>query len=186
MVPLSALWLPILLSAVIVFVASFVLHMLVPLHRNDYRPLPAEDDVMGALRAFNIPPGDYVFPRPASPSAMNAPEFVEKMKKGPVAVMTVMPSGPPSMGKNLAQWFAYCVLVSVFAAYIAGRSLGVGAHYLEAFRFAGTVAFAIYGLYSLPQSIWFQRSWGSTLRYAIDGLVYGLLTAGTFGWLWPR
>lgn len=186
MVPLSALWLPILLSAVIVFVVSAIFHMLVPLHRQDHRALPAEDDVMGALRAFNIPPGDYMVPCPAGPGAMSAPEFVEKMKKGPVAVMTVMPSGPPSMGKNLAQWFGYCALVSVFAAYITGRALGAGAHYLEVFRFAGAVAFAIYGLYGWPQSIWYHRAWRTTLVYTFDGLVYGLLTAGTFGWLWPR
>jgi hypothetical protein len=186
MVPLTALWLPILLSAVIVFVASSILHMLLPLHRGDHRPLPAEDEAMEALRRLGIPPGDYMVPCPGSPAAMKSPEFVDKMTRGPVAVMTVMPSGPPSMGLNLAQWFLYSVLVSLFAAYVTGRALGAGAHYLDAFRFVGTIGFAVYGLGSWPQSIWYRRSWGTTLRYTFDGLVYGLLMAGTFGWLWPR
>ena len=45
MVSISALWLPILLSAVIVFVASSIIHMVLPVHRGDYRKLPEEDRV---------------------------------------------------------------------------------------------------------------------------------------------
>jgi len=33
MVPLTSLWAPILLSAVIVFVASSIMHMVLPFHR---------------------------------------------------------------------------------------------------------------------------------------------------------
>lgn len=186
MVPVLSLWLPILVSAVIVFVASSIIHMVLPFHRSDYRKLSSEDEAMEALRKFRIPPGDYLVPCAGSPKEMNAPAFVEKVTKGPVAVMTVMPSGRPSMGPRLAQWFIYCVVVSIFAAYIAGRALQPGAHYLSVFRFAGCTAFVGYALALWQNTIWFRRNWVVTLKSTIDGLIYGLLTAGTFGWLWPR
>ena len=186
MVPLTSLWVPILLAAVFVFLASSLAHMVLPYHRSDYRKVPNEADVMDALRKFGIPPGDYMMPRPDAPSAMRSPEFVEKMTKGPVAIMTVMPARPPSMAANLAQWFVYCVLVGVFAAYVAGRALPPGAHYLQVFRFAGTTAFAAYSLALWQSSIWYRRAWSTTVKLTIDGLVYAMLTAGTFGWLWPR
>ena len=185
-VPVMSLWLPILVSAVIVFVASSIMHMVLKYHSTDMRKLPKEDEIQAALRPFNIPPGDYGLPHAGSMGALKDPAFMEKMKKGPVAIMTVMTSGPPSMGANLVQWFLYCVVVGVFAAYIAGRALGPGAHYLAVFRFAGCVAFTGYALALLQNSIWYKRNWGTTLKSVFDGLVYGLLTAGTFGWLWPR
>jgi hypothetical protein len=117
---------------------------------------------------------------------MKAPAFVEKMKKGPVMVMTVMPNGPWSMGPSLAQWFVYCVVVGAIAAYIAGRALGPGAPYLVVFRFAGATAFAGYALALWQNSIWYKRAWSTTIKSTFDGLVYALLTAGTFGCLWPR
>jgi hypothetical protein len=185
MVPIMSLWIPILLSAVIVFVASSLIHMFLPYHRNDFRKVPAEDEVMEALRRFEIPPGDYVIPRASSGKEMRAPEFVEKANKGPVAFMTVMPSGIPGMAKNLVLWFIYCVVVGIFAAYIAGRALGPGADYTAAFRFAGCTAFVGYALALWQNSIWYRRAWTTTLKATFDGLIYGLLTGGTFGWLWP-
>jgi hypothetical protein len=186
MVPLTSLLLPIVLSAVLVFIASSIIHMLTPLHRKDVRRLRNEDEVMEGLRRFNIPPGDYAVPHVGSSANMKNPEFIEKMKKGPVIFMTVLPSRSPSMGKNLVQWFLYGLLVSVFAAYITGRALGPGAPYLQVFGFAGASAFAAYSLALFQNSIWWGRSWAATLRGVLDGLIYGLLTAGVFGWLWPR
>ena len=66
MTALPALWLPILLSSVIVFVVSSVIHMALPWHKSDYPPIPNEDKVMDALRPFAIPPGDYMVPRPTT------------------------------------------------------------------------------------------------------------------------
>jgi hypothetical protein len=186
MVPLMSLWMPILVSAVIVFVASSIIHMVLPYHRNDLRKVPKEEDVMDALRRFNIPPGDYAVPHAGSPEGMKKPEFVEKMKKGPIVLMTIAAGGPPSMGTSLLLWFLYSVLVSVFAAYVAGRAVAPGAHYLAVFRLVGCTAFMGYSLALLQNSIWYKRNWGTTLKSVFDGLVYGLLTAGTFGWLWPR
>lgn len=185
MVPIMSLWVPILLAAVLVFVASSIIHMVLPYHRTDYRKVPSEDEVMDAVRKFGIPPGDYMMPCAVSPKERIAPAFVDKMKKGPVAVMTVMPAGPPAMGKSLAQWFIYCIVVGIFAAYITGRALPPGAQYLTVFQLAGCSAFMGYALALWPISIWLRRAWGTTLKSTVDGFVYGLLTAGAFGWLWP-
>jgi hypothetical protein len=180
-----SLWVPILVSAVIVFFVSAIIHMVLGYHRNDMRPLAKEAEVQTALRAFTIPPGDYAVPYGGSTEARKGP-FMERMKAGPVVIMTVIPSGPPTMGSSLALWFLYSIVVGVFAAYITGRALQPGTHYLEVFRFAGTTAFLGYSLALAQNSIWYKRNWGATLLSMFDGLIYGLLTAGTLGWLWPR
>jgi hypothetical protein len=186
MVPLLSLWVPILLSAVFVFVLSSIIHMVLPYHRNDFRKLPKEDDTLEALRRLNIPEGDFAAPHAASPAAMKDPAYVEKMNRGPVVFMTVVAGGKHSMGSALALWFLFSIMVSVFAAYIAGRALAPGGYYLEVFRLVGTAAFMGYSFALFQQSIWFRRSWGTTLKSVFDGLMYALVTAGTFGWLWPR
>jgi len=141
---------------------------------------------MEALRPLNIPPGDYMVPRPASAQEINSPEFVAKRTKGPVLIMTVLPSGPVTMGKALVSWFIFAVVVGWMAAYVAGRALPVGAPYLHVFRFIGTTAFIAYAAGLWQMSIWYSRAWSTTIRYTVDGLVYALFTAGIFGWLWPR
>jgi hypothetical protein len=185
MVTVMALWLPILLAAVIVFVVSSIFHTVLTHHDSDFDKVPAEDDVMEALRKANVPPGDYVMPRPSSKQEMKNPEFIERMKRGPVAFMTVFPSGQPSMGQSLVLWFVYCIVVGIFAAYICGRTLGPGAPYLSVFRFVGATAFMGYTLALWQNSIWYKRKWSATLKSTIDGLIYARVTAGTFGWLWP-
>ncbi len=186
MVSLAALWLPILAAAVLVFIASSLLHMVLTYHNADYGKLPSEDKVMNAMRPFNIPPGDYMMPAPAGAASMKDPEFLARRKRGPIAMMTVWPGGDINMTGQLAQWFVFCLVVSLFAAYLTSRALPAGAPYMEAFRFSGTVAFVGYGLALWEISIWYRRSWMTTLRSNIDALIYGLLTGGVFGWLWPQ
>jgi len=186
MVPVLSLWAPIVLAAVLVFIVSSILHMVLRYHRNDWRKVPSEDEVMDALRRFKIPPGDYMLPCGGGPEAMQSAEFQEKLKRGPVAILTMMESGIPSMGKNLAMWFVYAIVVGVFAAYVTSRALPRGANYLQVFRFAGTVAFVGYSLALWQNTIWYKRSLSSTIKSTVDGLIYGLLTGGAFGWLWPR
>jgi hypothetical protein len=186
MTGLGALLLPILLSAVLVFVASSIIHMVLPWHKQDYPKLPNEDQVRAALRPLALPPGDYMVPRPSSSQEMRSPEFAEKIRQGPNLILTVLPTGPWNMGRNLGLWFLYAVVVSVFAAYLATRALPPGAPYLEVFRVAGCTAFVGYSLALWQMTIWYRRALGTTIRSTIDGLIYGLLTAGVFGWLWPR
>jgi hypothetical protein len=117
---------------------------------------------------------------------MRSPEFIEKIKRGPVMVVTVMPNGQMSMAKNLVSWFIYIVVVGLCAAYVAGRALPVGASYPHVFRFIGATAFIGYSVALWQMSIWYRRAWSTTIKATIDGLIYASLTAGTFGWLWPR
>lgn len=186
MTGIVALWMPIVLSAVIVFVASSILHMVLPWHKGDYLAVPDEDRVMDALRPFALPPGDYMLPRPTSMQDMKSAEFAAKMERGPVLVTTVMPNGPMSMGRSLGLWFVYGLVVALFAAYIAGRALPPGTDYLQVFRFVGATSFIGYTLALWQMTIWYRRAVGTTFRSTVDGLIYAGLMAGTFGWLWPR
>jgi hypothetical protein len=183
MVALTSLLLPIVLAAVAVFIASALINMLPLWHSNDFRKLPDEESARVALRG--TPPGDYVVPHAAGMAAMKEPDHTRKLGEGPIAFLTVAPAGSWSMGPSLALWFAFCLVVSVFAGYIAGRALGPGANYLEVFRFAGATAFAGYALALWQNTIWYRRPALNTLKSTFDGLIYALLTAGVFGWLWP-
>lgn len=187
MVSLVALWLPILLAAVAVFMASSVIHMVLPWHRNDVEGVPREDEFMAAVRAFDVAPGDYMVPHAhGDAEVMKSPEFRAKVEAGPVMFMTVMPRGNPfGMGAQMAQWFGYCLVVVIFAAYVGSHAVPVGGDYLSVFRFVGTTAFAAFAL-GLPQrSIWYRLSWSTSAKGVLDGLIYAGLTAGIFGWLWP-
>ena len=186
MVSILALWLPILVAAVIVFIASSLMHMVLPFHKSDYTGLPNEGDVMAAMRKAGVKPGDYMMPHATSLQASKDPAFLDKYAKGPVAVITVMPGGTPSMTAQFVQWFIYLLVVGIFAAYIAGRALPAGAPFLKVMRFAGATAFIGYALALWQDTVWYKKKWTTGLKNTIDGLVYGLLTGAVFGWLWPN
>jgi hypothetical protein len=177
---------PIVLSAVFSFVMSSIIHMALGYHAGDFQALPQQDAIGDALRPFNLQPGDYLIPKPASMKDMGSPEYQEKHRKGPVVVMTVLPSGKTGMGKQLGGWFLFQLVVGVFVAYVTGRTHAQGTHYLSIFRIAGCVAFASYALGQWPAWIWYGKSTRTTIINTVDSFIYALLTAGTFGWLWPR
>lgn len=185
MVSITALLLPILVAAVLVFVASSILHMVLPFHRSDYQQLPDEKELLEAMRTHGVQRGNYAFPWCTDPKEMGSDEMKKKYEQGPVGLMNVHHPGPPAMPKFLAQWFGYCLLVGVFVAYLTGRTLPAGAEYLEVFRVSGTAAFMAYGLAEIPSSIWRAQFWSTTAKHLFDALIYALLTAGAFGWLWP-
>jgi hypothetical protein len=185
MTPLSALWLPIVLSAVAVFVASSIMHMLLPYHRSDYHPLPDEERVLPVLRAAGLKRGLYVFPF-TTQKDMKSPAMTEKYNQGPVGMMTIAPNGLPVMPKFLGLWFGYCLLVGLVGAYLAVHTILPGAHLRHVFRVVGTAAFLAYSLRNISNSIWKMQTWSMTIKETIDGIVYALLTAGIFAWLWPQ
>ncbi len=185
MISIGALWLPILLSAVFVFVASSIIHMFLGYHWGDLRSPPQQDAILEAMRGLNVQPGDYAMPKPDTMKQFRTPEFKAKMARGPMLLMTVS-KGDMTMGKSLGQWFVYLLVVGLFCAYIAGRELHAGSDYLSVFRLVGFSAFMAYSM-ALPQAaIWYKRNWRMTLVTMFDGLVFGMLTGGTFGWLWPH
>jgi hypothetical protein len=183
MVALSSLWLPVIVSAAVVFVASAVVWMVLPHHRSDYHPLPDEEAARTALRSAS--PGVYTVPHAAGPEAMKDPAFQARMVEGPVGFITLRRPAPATMGPALVQSFLFYVVVSFLVAYVASRALAPGAHYLGVFQIVGSVAWLAYGFGGVTDSIWFGKPWSHSLKCIFDALLYGLLTAGVFGWLWP-
>lgn len=186
MVSLGALWLPILLSAILVFVASSIIHMVLKYHNSDFKPLPNEDEARAAIRRGNPGPGQYVTPYVTDMKDMEKPDVKQKYVEGPVGVLYLRPPGPVNMGPFLGQWFVYCLVVSFFVGYVAAYALGPGTPYLKVFQIAGATGFLAYAAGQIPAAIWMGKPWSVAGKETFDGLVYGLLTAGVFGWLWPR
>jgi hypothetical protein len=159
--------------------------MLLPYHRTDYRPLPHEDRILRAMREAGVKRGLYMFPF-CTERQRKSPEMSDKFHEGPVGMMTVIPSQPPAMGKYLTEWFVLCLIISYFTAYLTGRTLAPATSYLQVFRVASTAAFMAFGLGQLSNGIWRGYPWKVVMKEVFDGLIYGLLVAGTFGWLWPH
>lgn len=180
-----ALWIPILVAAVFVFVASSVIHMVLQVHNSDYSKMPDEDKVLDVMRGADVARGTYMFPCATTFAEFQTPEMQEKLARGPVGFMTVVPNGPPQMGKALGQWFVFCIVVGVFVAYVAGMGLAAGADFMTVFRFTATVSFLGYGFTQVLDSIWKGVPWGITAKFLLDGLIYALATGAAFGWLWP-
>jgi hypothetical protein len=179
----SAHDLPILASAVLVFIVSSIIHMALTWHKGDFRKIPNEDQVTDALRPLNIPYGDYVVPRCDRMKDMKTPEFKAKTQRGPVFIATFM-SGEMAVGKSLVLWFVYLLVISYFAAYVGAHVGAFCAIAVHSRRIIGITAFLSYGGALCQASIWYQRSWGTTVRSLIDSVICAAVTAGTFGWLW--
>lgn len=175
-----SLWMPILLSAVLVWIASFLMHMVFPHHKSEYRQLPDEDKFNGAMEGVSS--GLYMF-QFCSPENMKDPEKVARIQKGPNGILAVWP-GPVNMGQNLIMTLLFYVIVGVFVAYL-GKFAGLeGTEYMHRFRVIAAAALACHGLGWMPFLIWFRfaKFWPNL----VDSIVYALITAGTFAWLWPK
>lgn len=185
MVSLTSLWLSIVVAAVFVQIASTLSWMVLRLHRNDWAKLPDEDSVMTALRAQEPGPGEYMFPFAAGPEDWKDEGWKAKFEAGPVGYLTLAKPGDMNIGKNMAIYLAYLLVVQVFVAYVAALSLPLGAGFLDVFQVAGTVAILAFAGAAPPQAIWMSRKWSNIWREIFDGVVYGLVTGAVFGWLWP-
>ena len=183
---LTQLWLPIVVSAVLVFILSALAWTVLPHHKKDFTGLPNADAVQATMRQNPPAPGQYAMPWVSDMRALQDPAVKEKMMQGPRAYITVVPNGMPAMGPMMAKSVVFYLVVSLLVAYVTWHALGRGVEYLQVFRIAGTTASMAYILATVPDSIWFGRPWGNFGRQALDGLVFGLATAGVFGWLWPR
>ena len=175
------LWMPILVSAAIVWIFSALVWMVFPWHKSDFAKTGDEEAVRAALKGLG--PGFYNVPHCADQKDLKQPEMQRKFEEGPAAFITVVPKGLPQMGGKLLASFAYYVFVGILCAYFVSLTVGADADYLEVFRIAGTVAFIANGVGHIPDSVWFGRPWSHTAKSMLDGLIYGLLTGGVFGWL---
>jgi hypothetical protein len=183
--PFGSLWLPVVISAVAVFVLSSILHMALKYHKADYKQLPDEDSVGEAVRKTSPGPGVYFIPYCMDMGQMKDPAMKKKFEDGPVGMFVLRPNGVPGMGKNLVQWFLFCFLVSFISAYIARHTLTFGTPGLEVLRITGAVAFAAYGFGYFQDSIWKLIPWSNSLRGLIDSAIYSVATGLIFLWLWP-
>ncbi len=185
MVTLISLWLPILISAVLVYALASVLYMATPLHSRDFAKLGDEDPVMDALRTQHAKRGQYMFPGALSSKEWSTPEWIEKANRGPVGLIFVLPSGT-GMSRQLIFQGVLILAISFMAGYMGSTSLPLGAQYLEVFQVVGTATFLAHAAGHFTYSIWFGFSWKITWLRAFEGLFYGILTASIFGWLWPQ
>jgi hypothetical protein len=178
---IQSMWLPIIASAVMVWIMSALIWTVLPWHKKDFAKTGDEEAVRAALKGLQ--PGTYSLPHCADHSAFNDPDMQRKMEEGPQAFITVIPSGLPKMGGKMALSFVNSLVVGMLCAYMVTRTLGADAEYLAVFRISGTVAFIAYGYAFVMDSVWFGRPWGHTAKSMFDALLYGLLTGGAFGWL---
>ena len=185
MTPFMSLLLPIVLSAVAVFILTMVIHMS-PWHKGDYARLPDEDGVMAALRPFNIPPNDYTVPHPGSGDYMRSPEYDAKRNAGPVMNLTVVPSGPWKIGRMMGFWLLFTLAVSAIVARVVGTIVPPGGDTHAVFHYVAVITFLAYAMGAVPLSIWYNRKWSTTLRNAVDALLYALATGWIFWLMWPK
>jgi hypothetical protein len=184
-VTLTMLWLPIVLASVFVFIGSSIIWMAFKYENAEWKPIPNEDVLREAIRKLNLAtPAQHIFPHMMGEGGAAA--AAKKMEEGPAGILLLRKPGKFSMGSQLAQAFIYYLVVSVFVAYVSSHALSRGTDYLRVFQVAGACGFMAYGLALVPEAIWFGRTWRSVCKSLFSGLIYGCLTAGTFGWLWPR
>lgn len=183
---LAELWLPILLSAFFIFIVSSIIHMLLPYHKSNYRKMANEDAVLEAMRNNGMKPGCYMFPCGESMKDWDSPEMKAKREKGPIGLLTVVGPNGFSIGRSLILWVIYTLIIGFLVAYIGWHTLEVGAQYRAVFRITGAASLLVYTIGHLHNSIWSGAEWSTTCKHMFDGLLYSLVTAGTFGWLWPE
>ena len=183
---LLALWLPILLSAVVVFVISSFVHMVFKWHNSEYHGFTNEDAVRAAIRAGNAARGQYVLPYCKDMKEMGGEAMDKKYAEGPVGFVTLAANGPMNMGRSLGLWFLYSLFVAVVAAFLASQLFGLDhGHARAAGKLVGAVSFIAYGFGSISDSVWMARPWSSTFKYLLDAALYGLGSGCVFCWLWP-
>jgi hypothetical protein len=186
MVSFTALIVPIVISAVLVFILAALVWMVLPHHKGEWKGFSNEDAVRNALGAQKPADGIYMVPFAGSAPARKDPAFLKKLQDGPRAFVTMAGAGNVSMGPMMAQSVVFYLIVSSITAYVAAHVLPAGTPYLQVFRVVGTIAWLAYGFGTVPESIWFGKPWSSTLKGMLDALLFALVTAGTFGWRWPH
>jgi hypothetical protein len=184
-VTVPMLWLPIVLSAIIVMAGSTIVWMVFKYENADWKVIPGEDQFRDAVRKLNLPaPGQYVFPHMMG--SADPQTAMKKAEEGPSGILLLRRPQKWSMSKPLIQSLIFYLVVSFFAAYVASHAVSRGTDYLRVFQVVGAASFMGYGLGVFVDAIWWGRTWSSAFKTALSGLIYACLTAGTFGWLWPR
>lgn len=185
---LAHTWLPIIVSAVGIFVASSLIHMVFKWHNADYKRFPNEDEIRAAIRAGNTQGGgEYMLPYCASPKDAGTPEMQQKFKEGPIGLLMIQPPGVvPSMGKPLILWFVFTLAVSAIIGYVAYKAILVPDTWGQVARLTGGLAFLAYACGGIQYGIWMGKPWGSVAKDVLDAAIYAAITGCVFAWLWTR
>ena len=179
---LAHLWLPIVASAVLLFVLSAASHMALPWRRNEWGRITESEALQASLEGLR--PGLYAFPAAPDPKQQMTKEWRDRWAKGPSGWLTIAPRAPVDMGRNMALSVVAYLLVACLAAYVAWHALGPAPHGRAVFRLVGTLGFMSFGVGTVFESIWYHRPWRAYASDALDALLSGLVMAAAFAWLW--
>lgn len=182
---LLALWLPILLTAIGVFFASSLIHMVFKWHNSEYRALPNEDEVRNALGSVKLNPGLYSTPHCTDMKEIQTDAMQQKFRDGPVALITIRAPGAPTMGKYLLQWFILNLVIAALAGVLALQAYGINTNAHAAGHFVGLFSMIAYACGSVQESIWMGRPWSATFKNILDAFIYGAVSAVIFWQFWP-
>lgn len=184
MVGLADLWIPILVSGLFVFIASSIIWMALPIHKPDIKFIPNESEFIGSLEPLNLEPGFYMYPNCATSKEMQSDEFKARWKSGPWGTLNVMGSAP-NFPMNLLKCFISYTVIAAMCAYLAGLALAPGAEYMEVFRVVGTAGILGFCMGSFAGDFFLGKPTRFIITSFIDGVIFALITAGVFAWLWP-
>ena len=183
---LAGLWIPIVVSALAVLGASCVVHVFIAQRLRNWKTLPEEDATVEHLQKSGTAPGFYVFPRRYSRASNGSEEaYVHRMESGPWGSVNVR-ARQPSMGRSLVQSLTFCLVTSVFVAYLGTLALSPGDDFSRVFQVIGTAGILAYAFGGIPNAIWLGMDFRSAVLDVVDGTLCGLITGAVFGMLWPN
>lgn len=173
-----------LVTAVIVFIASFIWHMFL-FGDVGVKSLPNEDAVRADLRATITEPGFYYFPAPnmtpgrsKEQKDADAAAYMSKYRQGPTGILIYSPGGKDfNFGKAIMNQFLFNVGAALILAWIlavgaAGTSFG--GRWLIVFLasiFAGVVFILPYwNWYNFPLNYVLGDMAGWAVSWGVGGL----------------
>jgi len=174
------LWLPVLLSGVAIFFASFLSWMVLQLHRKDWLKLEKEDEFLKAATELNISSGSYMFPGCNSPAEMKTDEYKKKWEAGPCGIITVF--SKVNMGRNLALTFLYFLVVNFCLAYLTILAVDPGAEFMTVFSYVVSAGFMTYFAAIVQHAIWFHNR---IVGHVVEAFAYAVITGAIFAAMWP-
>lgn len=185
---LLPLWLPILLSAGVIWVMSIIFGMALPHHKQDWIGLGDEDGFMEDLRRRGIKPGNYLFPDFRSSEQLRSEKVERALKEGPVGHLSVWKT-PVTMGDKMVGTLVVHLVVCILIAYLTRIALPAASPpppFAKVFQIAGTAGVLAYSFSFIPNALWFGAYKRTIVASIFDGVLYGVVIGAIFAWRWPQ
>lgn len=180
-VELISLWLPILLTTVMLFFSGFICWMVLPNHKPDWKKLPNETEFLHKMAEWDIPKGNYAYPYAMDKESMEGENAKKAIEQGTFGTIQAW-GGQPSMGNNLLCQVGFLFVTNFCLAYLATLGVAPGADFMTVFRFVATAAFLTFTAAVVPGAIWFKNR---ITGHIIDGVIQAAIAGAVFAWLWP-